>query len=95
MSYIPWRHRRQHGFGPMSYIPWGTPLGLSFAAATGEADPMDGYIAWHHLGPEQRQTEADRQGAALSTWYIYWDTGSDDALGRNGQLAGRLARCQP
>ena len=70
----------------MSYIRWGTPLGLSYAAATGEADPMDGYVAWHRLGPEQRQTEADRQSAALSTWYIYWDASSDDELGRNGQL---------
>lgn len=70
----------------MSYIRWGTPLGLDVAAATSATDPVDGYLAWHQLSPEQRQAKADRQDAVLSSWYIYWDFSSEDELGRNGQL---------
>ena len=70
----------------MSYSRWSTPLGLDTRQATGETDPTESYIAWHSMSQADRMAELNRQGAILSEWYIYWDTASDQSLGRNGQL---------
>ena len=70
----------------MSYSRWSTPLGMDTRRATGETDPIESYIAWQSMSQDAKTSELQRQGAILSEWYIYWDTASDNGLGRNGQL---------
>lgn len=70
----------------MSYSRWSTTIGFDYEKAFTGMDHVDQVLAFVQMDQPARDRLLKSQRGYFSSWYIYWTVGSDDSLGRKGQL---------
>ena len=70
----------------MSYSRWSTTIGFDFERAFPGMDHVDQIMTFIQLEKPARDRLLANQRAYFSSWYTYWTEGSENSLGRKGQL---------
>ena len=70
----------------MSYSRWSTAIGFDYATAYPGLEYPEPQLQFAMLEKPERDRLLKSQRAYCSSWYVYWTVGSDDSLGRKGQL---------